>query len=112
MGINADATGLQFRMLNRSKGMSVRAPRVQCDKKAYQFRLKSVVERQPGLDVKQGGANRLLVQDDRVVGLEMDFGLGVSARSVIITAGRFSAGFYMWEITESRAEGWQIQALS
>src|SRR6202171_4921889 len=45
MGINADATGIQFRMLNRSKGPSVRAPRVQCDKKAYQFRLKAVLER-------------------------------------------------------------------
>src|SRR3954454_3991414 len=40
MGLNADATGIQFRMLNASKGPSVRAPRAQCDKKAYQFRLK------------------------------------------------------------------------
>src|ERR1041385_2590768 len=45
MGINADATGIQFRMLNASKGPSVRAPRVQCDKKAYQFRMKSILER-------------------------------------------------------------------
>src|SRR3954463_8699920 len=52
MGLNADATGLQFRLLNRTKGPSVRAPRVQCDKKAYQFRLKSVVERAANLDVK------------------------------------------------------------
>src|SRR5215831_15269992 len=44
MGINADATGIQFRMLNRAKGPSVRAPRAQCDKKAYQFRLKAVLE--------------------------------------------------------------------
>src|SRR3954447_14878331 len=41
MGINADATGIQFRLLNRTKGPSVRAPRVQCDKKAYQFRAKA-----------------------------------------------------------------------
>src|SRR5713101_1764928 len=40
MGINADATGIQFRLLNRSKGPSVRSPRAQCDKKAYQFRMK------------------------------------------------------------------------
>src|SRR5438552_10574614 len=45
MGENADATGIQFRMLNRSKGPSVRAPRVQCDKKAYQFRMKAILER-------------------------------------------------------------------
>src|SRR5436305_6732639 len=44
MGLNADATGIQFRMLNRSKGPSVRAPRVQCDKKAYQFRMTALLE--------------------------------------------------------------------
>src|ERR1700731_2285056 len=42
MGLNADATGIQFRMLNKSKGPAVRAPRVQCDKKAYQFRMKAI----------------------------------------------------------------------
>src|SRR5436305_11354534 len=51
MGINADATGIQFRLLNRAKGPSVRAPRVQCDKKAYQFRIKAVLEAQPSLEV-------------------------------------------------------------
>ena len=44
MGVNADATGIQFRMLNLTKGPSVRAPRVQCDKKAYQFRMKAILE--------------------------------------------------------------------
>src|SRR6266480_266615 len=53
MGLNADATGIQFRMLNKTKGPSVRAPRVQCDKKAYQFRMKAVLEQAPNLDVKQ-----------------------------------------------------------
>src|ERR1700752_356980 len=53
MGLNADATGIQFRMLNRSKGPAVRSPRAQCDKKAYQFRMKSVLEGTDGLDVKQ-----------------------------------------------------------
>src|SRR5215212_9921510 len=51
MGVNADATGLQFRLLNRTKGPSVRAPRVQCDKKAYQFRLKSVLECAENLEI-------------------------------------------------------------
>jgi tRNA uridine 5-carboxymethylaminomethyl modification enzyme len=59
MGINADATGIQFKLLNRSKGASVRAPRAQCDKKAYQFRAKNVVENQPGLEVKQGNVVRI-----------------------------------------------------
>lgn len=49
MGLNTDATGIQWRMLNASKGPSVRAPRAQCDKKAYQFRIKRELEVTPGL---------------------------------------------------------------
>src|ERR1043166_6622693 len=60
MGKNPDMTGLQFRMLNTKKGPSVWAPRAQCDKKAYQFRLKWVCERQENLDVKQGQAAKLI----------------------------------------------------
>src|SRR3954447_8207650 len=59
MGLNADATGLQFRMLNRAKGPSVRAPRVQCDKKAYQFRMKATLERTENLDVQQATVSRV-----------------------------------------------------
>src|SRR5467141_3602381 len=51
MGLNTDATGIQFRMLNSNKGPSVRAPRAQCDKKAYQFRMKWLLESQPHLDL-------------------------------------------------------------
>ena len=92
MGINADATGIQFRMLNRTKGPSVRAPRAQCDKKAYQFRIKGLLERQPGLDVKQGGVVKVLVENGRVSGVQTDFGLCVKADSVVITAGTFLRG--------------------
>jgi tRNA uridine 5-carboxymethylaminomethyl modification enzyme len=92
MGINADATGIQFRMLNRAKGPSVRAPRVQCDKKAYQFRMKALLERQPGLDVKQGGVVKILVEKGRAAGVETDFGLCVGAGSVVVTAGTFLRG--------------------
>src|SRR5947208_14874676 len=63
MGVNADATGIQFRMLNRTKGPSVRAPRVQCDKKAYQFRMKAILEQTPNLDVKQATVSRVVVRD-------------------------------------------------
>src|SRR3954464_1164271 len=56
IGLNTDATSIQFRMLNARKGPSVRSPRAQCDKKAYQFRAKAVLERQPNLDLKQGNA--------------------------------------------------------
>jgi len=92
MGINADATGIQFRLLNRSKGPSVRAPRAQCDKKAYQFRIKGLLERQPGLDVKQGGVTRIFVEGGHTRGVETDFGLCVRADSVVITAGTFLRG--------------------
>src|SRR5947207_3364864 len=92
MGVNADATGIQFRMLNRTKGPSVRAPRAQCDKKAYQFRIKGLLEREPGLDVKQGGVVKVLVENGRVSGVQTDFGLCVRADSVVITAGTFLRG--------------------
>src|ERR1700759_2281444 len=70
MGKATDMTGLQFRMLNTKKGPSVWAPRAQCDKKAYQFRLKWICERQENLDVKQGQAARLIHDDGVVQGVE------------------------------------------
>src|SRR5712691_5982622 len=70
MGKATDMTGLQFRMLNTKKGPSVWAPRAQCDKKAYQFRLKWLCEREPNLDVKQGQAVELLERDRTVFGVE------------------------------------------
>src|SRR5438105_11725763 len=72
MGINADATGIHFRMLNRSKGPSVRAPRVQCDKKAYQFRLKAILERADNLFLEQATVLQINVKGDRVTGVRTD----------------------------------------
>ncbi len=92
MGLNTDATGIQFRMLNASKGPSVRAPRAQCDKKAYQFRMKATCERQPNLDLQQGSIAEILVENDRVVGLATGLGVIYRAKSVIITTGTFLQG--------------------
>jgi len=92
MGINADATGIQFRMLNRGKGPSVRAPRVQCDKKAYQFRMKAILEQAQNLDVKQGTVSRIIEEAGRVVGLETDIGVAIVSRAVVITSGTFLRG--------------------
>ena len=92
MGINADATGIQFRMLNGSKGPSARAPRVQCDKKAYQFRMKAILERADNLDLKQATVSRILVDGRRIIGVETDLGLRVTARSAVITSGTFLRG--------------------
>src|SRR5260370_7960250 len=92
MGVNADATGIQFRMLNRTKGPSVRAPRVQCDKKAYQFRMKAVLEGADNLHTKQATVSRILVNDGKVVAVETDFGLRIAARTVVVTSGTFLRG--------------------
>lgn len=92
MGMNADATGLQFRMLNRTKGPSVRAPRIQCDKKAYQFRMKAVLERTNGLDIKQATVGRIRTFDSRVVGVETDIGVEFEADAVVVTSGTFLRG--------------------
>jgi len=92
MGVNADATGIQFRMLNRRKGPSVRAPRVQCDKKAYQFRMKSILEQAQNLDVKQGTISRIIARGGKVTGVETDIGVVVAARGVVITSGTFLRG--------------------
>ena len=92
MGINTDATGVQFRMLNASKGASVRGPRAQCDKKAYQFRLKATCERQERLDVKQGHIADILVEGDRVTGVSTQLGITFRSRTVIVTTGTFLQG--------------------
>lgn len=92
MGLNTDATGIQFRMLNARKGPSVRAPRAQCDKKAYQFRMKSILERQPGLDVRQANVTRLTVEGDAVSMVETNLGLTFRTRAVVVTTGTFMRG--------------------
>ena len=92
MGQNTDATAIQCRMLNANKGPSVRAPRSQCDKKAYQFRAKAICERQPGLDVKQGNATRIIEENGKAVGIETNFGLQFRGHSVVITTGTFMRG--------------------
>jgi tRNA uridine 5-carboxymethylaminomethyl modification enzyme len=92
MGQNADATGIQFRLLNRTKGPSVRAPRVQCDKKAYQLRAKATVERAEWLDVKQASVSRLIVERGVVHGVETDLGISFHAPSIVVTAGTFLRG--------------------
>ena len=92
MGSNADATAIQCRILNASKGPSVRGPRAQCDKKAYQFRAKFTCEEQAGLDLQQGNVARLLVDGDRVTGIETHLGVRLEADAVVVTTGTFMRG--------------------
>ncbi|MDG1852545.1 MAG: tRNA uridine-5-carboxymethylaminomethyl(34) synthesis enzyme MnmG [Verrucomicrobiales bacterium] len=92
MGLNTDATGIQFRMLNASKGPSVRAPRAQCDKKAYQFRIKFELECQNGLDLHQGNVANLLIKNDEVYGIRTNLGVEYHTESIIISSGTFMRG--------------------
>ena len=92
MGRNTDATGIQFRMLNARKGPSVQAPRAQCDKKAYQFRMKWLIENQPNLDLHQGNAAELLVENDAITGVRTSLGMIYRAKAVVISSGTFMRG--------------------
>jgi len=92
MGLNTDATAIQWRMLNASKGPSVRAPRAQCDKKAYQFRMKRELEAMPGVEIHQGNVADLLVDGDRIMGVATSLGMEISGKSVILSAGTFMGG--------------------
>src|SRR6202451_1719844 len=92
MGKATDMTGLQFRMLNTKKGPAVWAPRAQCDKKAYQFRLKWICEREPNLDVKQGQSAKLLHKDGKVFGVETTLEVQYHGMTVIVTTGTFLRG--------------------
>lgn len=92
MGKVTDMTGLQFRMLNTKKGPSVWAPRAQCDKKAYQFRLKWICERQEHLDCKQGQTAKILHKDGEVYGVETTLEAQYHATTIVITTGTFLRG--------------------
>lgn len=92
MGKNTDLTGIQFRMLNTKKGPAVWAPRAQCDKKAYQFRLKWICERQPNLDVKQAQTTKILHKDGISYGVETALEVRYLGITVIVTTGTFLRG--------------------
>ena len=92
MGLNTDATGIQFRMLNAGKGPSVRAPRAQCDKKAYQFRIKNILESTPGIDLHQANVAELVVENDQITGVTTSLQMQLNARTVVLSAGTFMRG--------------------
>ena len=92
MGRNTDLCGLQFRMLNTRKGPSVWAPRAQCDKKAYQFRLKWVCERQANLTMIQGEVAKVLFRNGAVYGVQTKLGVQYHGEAVVLTTGTFLRG--------------------
>ncbi|MFQ5847964.1 MAG: tRNA uridine-5-carboxymethylaminomethyl(34) synthesis enzyme MnmG [Candidatus Methylomirabilales bacterium] len=87
-----DRSGMQFRLLNASKGPAVRSSRVMCDKRDYHLAMRRVVEGQEGLDLVQGRVERLIMEGGRIFGVEGQEGTFVGARAVLITAGTFMKG--------------------
>lgn len=89
MAVNTDTTAIQFRLLNASKGPAVQAPRAQCDKKAYQFRMKHVLELQENLDIFQAIVEGLIFERGRVVGVKTKLDVDFYAQAVVVTTGTF-----------------------
>ncbi|MBI2608541.1 MAG: tRNA uridine-5-carboxymethylaminomethyl(34) synthesis enzyme MnmG [Deltaproteobacteria bacterium] len=92
MGLNADATGIQFRQLNTRKGAAVQSSRCQSDKYLYALRMKSVLEKQENLFLKQQIVEGLLIKNDQVKGVKTNIGETFFSRCIIITTGTFMNG--------------------
>jgi tRNA uridine 5-carboxymethylaminomethyl modification enzyme len=92
MGKVIDVTGIQYRMLNATKGPAVWAPRAQADKWAYQIEMKHRLEKTPNLEIKQGTIEDLIVQQDRVTGVITKEGIAYDGQAVVLSSGTFLRG--------------------
>ncbi|MBM3201361.1 MAG: tRNA uridine-5-carboxymethylaminomethyl(34) synthesis enzyme MnmG [Chlamydiae bacterium] len=92
MGKVADRTGIQFRMLNRSKGPAVWSPRAQSDKTAYSLEMKYVLENTKNLYIMQGTTENLIVEAGKIVGVTTQEGISYRAKAVVLSAGTFMQG--------------------
>jgi tRNA uridine 5-carboxymethylaminomethyl modification enzyme len=92
MGRVIDQTGIQFRMLNRSRGPAVQAPRAQADRALYRQEMRRELESIPNLSLRQGEVVQILVEDDQVVGVELMDSRLLGARAVVVTTGTFLNG--------------------
>ena len=106
MGVTADVTGIHYRLLNSSKGPAVQAPRTQCDKKAYQFRMKHRIETQSNLTVFQAQVTGLLTQRGRVTGVRTNLDLDFPGKTVVVTTGTFLRG--LMHIGANKNEGGRL----
>ena len=106
MAINTDLTAIQFRLLNESKGPAVQSPRAQCDKKAYQFRLKHTLELQKNLHLFQAIVTGLITRDGRAVGCRTNLDVEFAGRTVVITTGTFLRG--LMHIGQNKCEGGRL----
>ncbi len=92
MGLAIDATGIQFKMLNRSRGPAVWSPRAQADKKRYGAWVRGTLDAHRGISWVIGKAGRLLLDGDRACGITLEGGSAIPARSVVVTTGTFLGG--------------------
>jgi tRNA uridine 5-carboxymethylaminomethyl modification enzyme len=106
MALNTDFTAIQFKLLNTSKGKAVQAPRAQCDKKAYQMRMKHVLEQQENITIFQAMVNGLIVKDSICRGVMTSLGLNFYSKSVVVTTGTFLQA--STHIGQSKSEGGRL----
>lgn len=92
MGKNIDATMIQCKMLNTAKGPAVHSLRAQADKKAYQFRMKEVIEKQEHLLLKQQEATEIIVEDEKITGVKVNTGAVYTCKAAIICSGTYLKG--------------------
>src|ERR1051326_4649938 len=92
MGLAGDEAGIQFRLLNTSRGPAVWSPRAQADKAGYRYAMRRILERTPGLFIKQAEVTEILFENNRAAGIELLDGRRVSAQAVVLTTGTFLNG--------------------
>ena len=106
MAIATDVTGIQFRLLNESRGPAVQSPRAQCDKKAYQFRMKHTLELQPNLHVFQATVTALIYDHGRIAGCRTSLEIDFFGKTVVLTTGTFLRG--LMHIGSTKNEGGRL----
>lgn len=106
MAINADRTAIQYRLLNASKGPAVQSPRAQCDKKAYQYRMKHVMELEPNVSLFQGVATGLIMEQGQLAGIRTQLGADFYAKAIVLTTGTFLKG--LMHIGNVKSEGGRL----
>jgi tRNA uridine 5-carboxymethylaminomethyl modification enzyme len=92
MGEVTDAVGIQFRLLNTSRGPAVWSPRAQCDKKQYRLRMREILEKEPNLRILQAEVAQLSIADGRVTGVLLRDGRSIQSETVVVTTGTFLNG--------------------
>ena len=106
MGLNTDAAAIQYKLLNTSKGPAVQAPRAQCDKKAYQLRMKHIIELSENISIFQALVDGLILEKGKCTGVKTALGIRFYGRSTIVTTGTFLQA--LMHIGNQKSEGGRL----